>query len=137
MKDLRKEIKERLREIEERRLALQIQLDLLVTKEASLKTLLQDEDERWNDQLTLDGMENINTSAGGRTPLARFILSNLKCGEKTTEQLSIELQKANIPLKSKFPKRALHFALVGMSNAGLVEKANGAWRLIKNEEQKN
>lgn len=43
--------------------------------------------------------------------------------------LKQEIQDAGLLKDSKYPGRAVHFALVGMKLGKLVEKINGVWKL--------
>jgi len=132
LRNISRELRDRLEEIGEQRSLLQRQLDTLTTHENSLKILLQAEEARWGLQKPLIP-ELVTTSADqrfkGRTPLARFLLGSLAKGAKSIETLKTEAKQANILTDKKMPGRTLHFGLVGMANAGMVEKVEGLWRL--------
>ena len=65
----------------------------------------------------------------GRTPLSRFLLTSLKDKPKSVTMLKQEVLDAGLLKDSKYPSRAVHFALVGMKRGNLVEKTNGIWKL--------
>ena len=82
MKDLRKEIEERLNEAELKKIDIQKQLDSLQLKVDSLKLLLQDEESRWNEQQPLPGLNTTTIANAGRSPFTRFIIECLTEGPK-------------------------------------------------------
>ena len=130
MKDLRKEIKERLDEIEPQRVSLQKRLDSLAMKEKSLKVLLESEVERWTEQLSLEFASGTGDK-GRHSPLYSFILTTLAEGAKRKDEILSAALKAKVPITSKRTKVAVHFTLLGMANAQVVERIGDLWKLKK------
>lgn len=129
MKDITNELKERLQDVERQCNLLQKNLERLTATENSLRTLLAIEEERWGEQQPLFlGIQSPRPEKG-RTPLSRFLLTTLKEKPKPVIILSQEAQDAGLLKDSKYPNRAIHFALVGMKRGRLVEKINGLWKL--------
>ena len=129
MKDITNELRERLRDVENQRARLQKNLERFTAVENSLKTLLGLEEERWGTQEPLLLGIKAPRPEKGKTPLSRFLLTTLKENPKSVIALTQEAQNAGLLKESKYPRRAIHFALVGMSRGGLVEKSNKVWKL--------
>jgi hypothetical protein len=125
MVDIRPALRERLKTIASER----ARLDQM---EAGIKALLQLENE---------GEASTNGNSGehaetGTTPLAHFILDTLKHTTRamTVNDLKTAAHKAGIDFGEKSPGRVLHWALVGKSRSGVVEKVGGRWRLKEGAE---
>ena len=90
MKDIRRDLKERLIEIAAQRKHHQGQLENLVKQESLLKNLLELEEMRWVSQkLPLFGTQATHKLGNGKphTPLAQFILNSLVSGRKPLQTL--------------------------------------------------
>lgn len=126
MKDITRDLKERLMEAEAQHMRIQSELNTVTQLVNSLKALIDAEERRWEQQPLFAGIPNITK---GRTPLSRFLISNLIQGPKSVDSLKQEAEGSGLLKDSKYPGRAIHFALVGMKRGGLVEKSNGLWHL--------
>ncbi len=134
MRDIRKDIRERLEAIESQREHLQMRLKRLVEKEAMLKTLLQEEETEWiAKQPTLLQMGE-NPPQKVRTELGKFIMTTLSDGNPHSLNDLVTLsQNLGIHIKGKSPRRAINFSLVGMRRNNLVERIErGVWKIHKN-----
>ncbi|MBI2303284.1 MAG: hypothetical protein HYU86_00860 [Chloroflexi bacterium] len=139
MRDIRRDIQERLEDVEAEKAQLQRRLSNLADNEAILRKLLEQEELRWKaQQPALAGLDVV-PKAQGRSPLGRFILDTLGDGsEWTLEQLVTAAIAKGMFFNGKSPKRAIHFSLVGMKQNGLVRWVrSGVWKLESNEMKMN
>lgn len=135
MKDIRQELVERLKDIQTRHNSLQSELNRLAETEKSLKMLIRIEEERWGEQEPLFTGMRVPRAEEGRTPLSRFLLASLREKPKPVAVLKEEALNAGLLKESKYPNRAVHFALVGMKTGNRVEKSNGVWKLKKQSSE--
>jgi hypothetical protein len=134
LRNISKELQERLTDIESRRESIQKELDSLLAQENSLRVLLQAETQRWQPRMFPElAPVRSNVKAKGHTVLSKFILGSLGLGDKSLKVLGEEAKQANLLSGKKYPSRSLHFALVALKNAGLVDKTDGVWRLKHKE----
>ena len=132
MRDIREDLRERLHKIESERAEIQSQLDQLSTREASLRTLLQEENIRWANQRDLFNPPHEHALTNGhRTVLAQFIMRALADGTpRDLDVIKQMAQEQHIDFEDKNPGRVLHFALLGMAQSGTVEMIEkGVWKL--------
>jgi len=138
MRDIRKDLEERLEAIAIEKKALESQVTCLSEAEDRLRTLLEDERLHWKErQPPLAGLEAVRQpKSNGRTPLGRFIMEMLGDGRVWERADLAKLAKnRGLIAADKSPGRVLHFSLVGMAQNGLVEKAGeGLWRLHRSTE---
>ncbi|MGD0115717.1 MAG: hypothetical protein ABSC13_06920 [Dehalococcoidia bacterium] len=137
MRDIRKDLKERLESIAVQKRAAENQLARLKETEDMYQALLEDEQLRWKaQQPPLAGLETMRQpKSNGRTPLGRFIMEMLGDG-RVWERADLAKLASNRGLigTDKSPGRVLHFSLVGMAQNGLVEKVgDSSWRLPRLE----
>jgi hypothetical protein len=135
MRDIRKDLKERLEAIEKHKALLLIQLKKLDGVIAGIEQLLEQEEAEWKSRQPslLDLGKNVSP-VRTYSELSRFLLSTLGDGAlHRTEELAALAQSRNIPIKGKSYKRAVHFSLVGMKNNRLVDWVESrVWRIHKN-----
>lgn len=136
MRDIRKDLEERIERAEARRLLLIKDAERMADKIASLRGLLEQEEAEWQARQPslLDlgkGVSPVRTYS----EMSRFLLNALSDGAlHRTDELAALAQSRNIPIKSKSYKRVVHFSLVGMKNNRLVDWVeSGVWRIHKNE----
>jgi len=131
MRNILSDLQTRLDELNTERQVLHEQLNEIDAVEASLLLLLEQEQKRWNKQLSLgfaDEKKNIHVS---QSPLSQAILKLLSDGQEwQLKKLTNAVMQMDFNFGKKKAGRVLHFALVGMSQHGLVEKvSNGVWRI--------
>lgn len=140
MRDIRKDLQERLLEIGSEKEQLQRRLSNLVENETVLQSLLEQEEIRWKSQqpplVGLEGLETA-TKAKGRSPLGRFILETLSDGrEWTLDELVALARTKGMIANGKSPKRAIHFSLAGMKQHNFVQMVrSGVWRIVTQETE--
>jgi hypothetical protein len=132
MKDIRPDLRERLERLHQERAIVEMQLEELTAREASLQLLLQEEDERMSvpaEQMHLAEQRNSRSSS----PLAQFLLKAFsRQPECTLRELKDAALKQGIRFGDKNAGRAIHFALVGMARHGLVQRQrDGKWRVLE------
>jgi len=132
MRDIRKDLEERLASITFERESLQSRLAHLAQAETMLRTLLEEEQLRWKSQQPpLAGLEIAQPKSRAQTPLGRFILETMSDGrEWRVPELATLAKNKGLIANGKSPRRVLHFSLVGMKHNGLVEMvASGVWKI--------
>lgn len=128
MKDITKDLQQRLRQIETQRVNLQKQLDALVMQENAVKTLVDAEIARWRSQQPPLALDLPTAKEHQQNALSKLILGSLAKGVKNTETLAREVKESNIPVNGK-PGRVVWGTLLGLSKSGKIERSNGMWRL--------
>jgi hypothetical protein len=139
MRDIRKDLAERILETEARKGILKKEIVRMDEKIASLKGLLDAEEAEFKArQPSLLDLGKDVSPVRTHSELSRFLLSTLSDGEiHRTDELAALAQSRNIPIKGKSYKRAVHFSLVGMKNNRLVDWVQSrVWRIHKNESGK-
>jgi len=135
MRDIRKDLEERIEKAETRRLLLLNDVKKMEEKIASLRNLLEQEETEWQArQPSLIDLGRDVSPVRTHSELSRFLLTTLSDGKlHRTDELAALAQSRNIPIKSKSYKRVVHFSLVGMKNNRLVDWVeSGVWRIHKN-----
>ncbi len=138
MRDIRKDLRERINSIRSQQEHLQFRIKELDRKAIMLENLLEQEELDWRARqpalLDLTGTLTVRT----RSELSRFILSTLSDGKPhSTGELVDLAQSKGIPIRGKSPRRAIHFALVGMKQNDLVEMVKSrVWKLAGNKSGK-
>ena len=135
MRDIRKDLRERIQAIESQRAHLQFRLSELEKKRSTLENFLAQEELEWKArQPTLLGFGDTSREVRLKSEMSKFLLDVLKDGNphNTSELKELVLNKG-IPFKGKSPLRAIHFTLVGMKNNNLVEMVESRiWKIHKN-----
>lgn len=135
MRDIRKDLEERVEAIEARKVHLEFQIKRWDEKLIALKQLLEQEESEWQArQPSLLDLGKDVLPVKTHTELSRFLLNTLSDGKThRTDELATLAQSRNIPIKSKSYKRVVHFSLVGMKNNKLVDWVeSGVWKIHKN-----
>jgi uncharacterized protein YceH (UPF0502 family) len=135
MKDITKDLQERIDEIRTECAQIQRRMDLLIERERILTSMLEDERMRWPGQPTLPGLERTN---GLRlsSPLSRFLIETLSThGPQSLEELKRRALDHGLDFSRKNPGRTLNFALVGMKQHSMVERLDtGQWKLADRKD---
>ena len=138
MRDIRADLRERLENIGVQRSHFQERISQLIKVEEMLTTLLEEEEARWKSQqqFPLSGLEaEARPKTNGHTALVRFIMEMLGDGKEWEKQaLADQAKSRGLIGPGKAPVRVVHWALVGMSQNGIVEKVGSKWRLSKVSE---
>lgn len=132
MKNITDDLKERVSELEIEIAEAQRELDSLIDRKISLLSLIEVEENRWQTRqasLLPESTPSLSLDTKKLRPLSKFLLSNLKDGEKTLEELKEKVGVNNIPIKAVKPGRGIAVALMRLSLKGLTEKKDGKWRL--------
>ena len=145
MRDIRKDLQDRLVEIEAERRRLQKRLDQLERREQLVRDLLTEEDTRWSVREPELGLPYTTLQTQRRavelsdSRLARFLLEILGDGQSwPREKLANRAIAASLLDQSKKPGRAVHGCLVGLKRRGLVEIVEtGVWKLAKDDAKPN
>jgi len=135
MRDIRKDLEERMNQARARRIQLLTSIQKLDESIASLQNLLEQEETEWQvRQPSLIDLGRDVSPVRTHSELSRFLLTTLSDGKlHRTDELAALAQSRNIPIKSKSYKRAVHFSLVGMKNNRLVDWVQSrVWRIHKN-----
>jgi len=117
MRDIRQDLRERLKEVPGQRL----QLDQL---ENTLKALLQHEEMRYASQ----GGETLSLAVPSSGQLSDVIMAALKVRPMTSE----DLKNYTVPsydFGTSAPGRVLNFTLQAMEKRGEIEKCGEGWRI--------
>lgn len=132
MRDIRKDLRERIDGIRSQQEHLAFRIKELDKQANMLEILLDQEEKDWEArQPTLFGAGELIRKVRTHSQLGKFLLESLRDGNThTTEELVGLVQKQGIPVKGKSPRRAVHFALVGMKQNKLVEMPQSrVWKL--------
>jgi len=135
MRDITKDLQERIGEIRAERAQLQRRIDLLTDRERILISMLEDERMRWPGQPTLPGLDGTN---GLRlsSPLSRFLMETLRThGPQSLDELKRRALDLGLDFSRKNPGRTLNFALVGMKQHHMVDRLDtGQWKLADRKD---
>jgi hypothetical protein len=134
LRDLREELKKRLQLVVAERGQLEGRILFLRESEQQLKALLDYEEMRVRHEesnLTFPFLSADRSGETARSKFALFIQDALAGGQtRSLEDLKQAAVDARINFEGKRPGRVLHYALLGMSQNGLVERvATGVWRM--------
>lgn len=132
MRDITKDLKQRISEIDVEIARAQKHLDDLINRQRSLKVLAEAEESRWRTEsptLFTDLTPSLSRNSKTLPPFSQFLLASLKDGGKTVEALKREVANNNVSITASRPGRGIAVALVGLSHKGLTEKKDGIWRL--------
>lgn len=134
MKDIRKDLAERLSAISEERARCKAELEKLTRKEELLNLLIAEEDARWQKQRPR--MPQRKKAEAKQAPIASFIMNTLADGGiRRTDELVALAQANNLLVDSKSPKKSMHIALVALKRRGIVEMPESScWRAAGKKE---
>jgi hypothetical protein len=136
MKDITKDLQERIDEIRAERGQLERRMTALSEREQMLTSMLEDERMRWPGQPALPGLERTN---GLRlsSPLSRFLIETLSThGPQSLEELKRRALDRGLDFSRKNPGRTLNFALVGMKQHSMVERLDTRqWKLTDRKDE--
>jgi chromosome segregation ATPase len=135
MRDIRKDLEERIEAIESRKVHFLFQIKRLDEKLTGLRQLLEQEEAEWKaKQPSLLDLGKDIAPIKTHTELSRFLINTLSDGKlHRTNEIAALAQSRNIPIKGKSYRRAVHFSLLGMKNNKLVDWIeSGVWRIHKN-----
>ena len=134
MRDIRPDLRDRLRQISQEQEDHALALKELDERERVLKALLADEIHRWQSHepsLFQTGENQESRAAGqkGELTLSKFLIDALGNGRSwSLNDLKAEIAKTDLLAGSSSPGRALNFALVGLARHGYVERLKtGEW----------
>lgn len=140
MRDIRQDIRDRLKQLVQEREQHKLALEELGERERSLKALLVDEMHRWRSlepSLFQTGeSQNSQTAKQERElTLSKFLLGTLGDGRPwSLDELKAEIAATDLLADSSSPGRALNFALVGLQRHGYVERLEtGKWVWTKQD----
>lgn len=133
MRDIRDDLKERIASVSKEREDLQARLEAVANQEVALKSLLAEENARWNGlEPKLFDVPNSTLNGHKLKPLGRLLLELLTDGNTwTTDRLARATVDRKFPFgEKKSINRAVHFGCVGLKKKRLIEQNRGGW-LIK------
>jgi hypothetical protein len=120
MRDIRNDLKERLAALAKDKVLFQTRITETEQAEASIKALLEREEQRFMTTAT-HAHSNGNDATIGKTPLSRFIVDAL---QHSKEALTLFEFKKRAETKLEFnghsPGRTLHRALLGLTHNGYL-----------------
>ena len=122
-------MKERIASISKEREDLQGRLESVAKQESALKSLLADENARWNG-LEAKLFDPPNTNGHKLTPLGHLLLDLLMDGNTwSTDKLARAAVERKFPFGEKSPNRVVHFGCIGLKSHKLViQQLGGGWR---------
>ena len=133
MRDIRSDLKERLDQCVRERRTLEARLSGLQNTEAGIRALLKQEEERFS------GMVAPLFPEGGDRSLSKLIVHVFKTQNRPLrlEEIKGEIAKTPYDFGDKKPGRAIHFALVGLDQSGLVQRVDGGCWAIREAPAKD
>lgn len=134
MRDITKDLEERIEEAKKERARLQRQISELDKKAETLTATLESERTLWPEQPALPGMVGSNGASQSSSTFSRFIQQALSDGRpRSLDELKLLAQSQGIDFGGKAPGRVLHYALVAMQQNKIVERTpSGEWQIWKN-----
>jgi len=137
MRDITKDLKQRIAELDIEIKQIKQELDPLMNRRNGLQMELEAEGKRWQSQkgitankLTSLPIENTNTLAP-----AEYLLNKINDTEgKNLPMLKMEADKDKYDFGKAAPGRAIHQSLVSLAKKGLAEKRDNLWykKLVTN-----
>ena len=136
MQDIRQELRERIKQTQDRRDQLRQELEQLDATEQSLQAVLNAENDLWKRLTPIPSLfQQANTpdeqSSKGSSTLPGLLTEFMRNGAAwSVDDFKAELQKRAYPFGDKAPGRVINFALVGLVNHDKALKLDdGRWRL--------
>jgi hypothetical protein len=131
MRDIRKDLIERLGNIDREEADLQSRLKSLATMREGIKALIQADAERFAPQ-PLFATEDEATI---RPALTATVINALRMKpEASLDEIREIVERTGYDFGDRKPGRSVHFALVGLKNSGIVENlGNSRWRILPEE----
>lgn len=133
MRNIIDDLNERVAELEIEIAKAETKLEQLNDRKHSLKLLILEEESRWKAReqpsLLPELDQSLSLDIKKLRPLSQFLLSNLKDGGKTLDELKKAVIDSNIPIKASKPGRGIAVALMRLSKKGLAEKKADKWSL--------
>jgi len=130
MRDIRDDLKERIASIAKEREEMEARLDAVAKQESALKSLLAEENARWNGlEPRLFDTPGPNLKNGHKLkPLSRMLFEMLNDGtDWTTDRLARAAIDRKFPFGIKSPNRSCHFGCVGLKKNGLIDQTRTGW----------
>ncbi len=128
MRDIRHDLRVRLVKLDKERIELQRELCKVSDQMEAVRKMLSEEERIWK-----DGHPTLfDNPPSGRTGLAEALVTILRERSEpaTLNELKDAATTSGISFGKKKPGRAVHFALIGMQQHGLVRRtADGRWKL--------
>lgn len=154
MRDIRRDLEERLAMVLAAQAIAKRSLVDLENQEATLRYLLKEEEARWIERIAENGViqtgvtvnstphptrpQRIRSNNRPRSPLAMLLIELLSSGHPLS--LSELVQRAEMKgfdFGSKNPNRVIHFALIGMKQSQIVARSkDGKWSIPEAVEQR-
>ncbi len=139
MRDIRRDIKERLDVVEQERQRLKARLEEIDEEEQMLQGFLAAENARWHNQQPT--LFTPSPTGNGQVQLAmpslvtHFLIKALNDGTPwSLERLKERAEKRGVLLGGQSPGRTLHGGLLGLKKRGVVEIVErGVWRLVNKD----
>jgi hypothetical protein len=138
MRDIRKDLEERLKSIASDRASLQAKVDQLLQAEQGVKALLRQEDERFaklSPPLFPMDKEAGSGNAGG---VRQVIVTALRQKKRPLDkdELKLLVKEMDFSFGEKSPGRVIHFALIGLKESGVVDHLkDGRWELKRDKQE--
>lgn len=112
---------------------LEARLGILAEVEKELRGLLQTQADLPLNQPapTPPLSEPTNRESYDNAKVKELLVNEIKTGEKTTEQLTELALRAGFNFGEKSPSRVIHFDLLNLKNAGLIELSENLWKYIE------
>lgn len=136
MRDIRQDLKERLDAIDRDRVVLQNQLDILSTREASIKAMLADEERRILSRGAGTGeLPFESATLVGGMQMTDLIKSVLRGRRLTFDDVKVDIVKTSFDFAGQKPGRVIHGGLLSLWRAGEIDK-DASGRYFFREEKK-
>lgn len=129
MRDITKDLEERIDETKKEHARLLRQILALQQNEKMLTAMLESETARWPEQGILPGLAGSNGASQSASLFSRFLQMALSDGKpRRLDELKIRAQGQGIDFGNKNPGRVLHYALVAMQQNKMVKRLeSGEW----------
>jgi hypothetical protein len=132
--DIRPALRQRLKAIAEERANIAARLKRLERLETLALELIAEDD---NNLPTANNQASLPLHPTGRSSLSDFLMSALRTGPKTLDELKAIPELAHYTRAALHPGRAINFALVGLQKGEHVERLeDGTWKLASGESRK-
>jgi hypothetical protein len=139
MQDIRQELRERIKQTQDRGDLLRQELEQLDATEKSLQAVLSSETEIWKRLTTTPPFPQFATtdeqSDNGSSTLPGLLVEFMRNGAAwSMDEFKAELQRRAYPFGEKAPGRVINFALVGLQNHKKAKKLeDGRWEVPRKD----